>query len=296
MAGTTFIFVGDNVIGESTSGVISDYAVDAFGSTSKVINTSTQSTNAYAYDPYGNVAAETGSNGDPRYMWRGGAGYFQTTLSIPTTQMLARHYSSSDYRWLSADPAYADYSWYSYCMGNPCSFTDLSGLQVNTDNCPPPSPPPNAPPCDCDHQGGYTVERDWPGPETIKVVGTLDFGIAGGVLVVEVHGSIIVNQYEVTNCITHVEQTYNCHCSPCVPLCGSIAVCKQDKGPLRFCKREQMDYYWQWGSFKLETQKCWTNFGSAPGCTGQHCIGWTQNVLNWVKNIACCQMKLGCKC
>jgi hypothetical protein len=62
---TNYHTVQGRILGESTSGVRTDYLTDALGSVTATVNSAQAVVNTYRYKPYGEQLAKTGSGTDP---------------------------------------------------------------------------------------------------------------------------------------------------------------------------------------------------------------------------------------
>jgi hypothetical protein len=130
--GTTYYHtVNGEIVGETTSGVRTDYLVDALGSVTGTVNQSAQVLNTYRYKPYGALPAKTGTAADPKSQWVGTLGYRATSRAQSDYYVRARHYGSVPGRWTTVDPLWPLQPGSAY--STPTSAVDPSGL----DPCPP---------------------------------------------------------------------------------------------------------------------------------------------------------------
>jgi hypothetical protein len=74
MPTTYYHTVAGRILGETTSGVRTDYLTDALGSVTATVDASQNVINTYRYKPYGEQLAKTGSGADPRFRWVGAFG------------------------------------------------------------------------------------------------------------------------------------------------------------------------------------------------------------------------------
>ena len=132
MAVTNYYSINGQIIGESTSGVRTDYLTDALGSVTGTVNQSGVVVNTYRYKPYGDLLSKTGAGADPAFGWVGTQGYKQTQKKFSNFYVRARHYGSSQGRWTTVDPYKAPVQQYVtryiYAMMNPIRLIDPTGL------------------------------------------------------------------------------------------------------------------------------------------------------------------------
>src|SRR5665213_2137100 len=127
MPTTNYYSVNGEVYGESTDGVMTTYMKDAQGSVIGTIQAGGV-VNTYAYTPYGQLLAKTGTGPDPRFMWNGGNQYRTTELAHASHYVQARHYDSTQASWTTVDPVWPEESPYGYAESNPATFIAPSGL------------------------------------------------------------------------------------------------------------------------------------------------------------------------
>jgi len=125
---TYYDTVNGQLIGETTSGVRTEYLTDALGSVSATVNSSGEIVNTYRYKPYGQLLAKTGSGEDPRYLWTGNTGSRRTLVTYAEQYNQARHYGARQAGWTTVDPLWPTQLMFGYVWGNPTNYTDPSGL------------------------------------------------------------------------------------------------------------------------------------------------------------------------
>jgi RHS repeat-associated protein len=98
---------------------------DQLGSTALVTNQNGDTVATYAYDPFGKVTTQTGTDGtDLRFAGQ----YTDTDTGTDLVYLRARYYDPATGQFLTTDPAQAlTRSPYGYAGGNPLNFTDPSG-------------------------------------------------------------------------------------------------------------------------------------------------------------------------
>jgi RHS repeat-associated protein len=116
------------LIGETTSGVRTDYMSDALGSVTGTLNASQAVVNTYRYKPYGELLAKTGSAADPSFMWNGTTQSRRTGLTFSDQYNRARHYGTRQGQWTTVDPLWPRERAYAYVMGRPVVLKDPLGL------------------------------------------------------------------------------------------------------------------------------------------------------------------------
>jgi len=126
---TYYDTVNGQLIGETTSGVRTEYLTDALGSVTATVNSSGEIVNTYRYKPYGQLLSKTGSGEDPRYLWTGNTGSRRTLVTYAEQYNQARHYGSKQAAWTTVDPLWPEELEYLYVAGNPIVATDEFGLQ-----------------------------------------------------------------------------------------------------------------------------------------------------------------------
>jgi RHS repeat-associated protein len=151
---TTFDSSGNNVVRQTTSGTSTYYLYDAqgnvqgehIGSTSyyflhnnissivAVVGSTGTVSDRYAYDPYGNVAASSGTVANP---WQFAGGYYDVSTGL--TKFGNRYYDSTSGRWTQADILSGNLSnpqslnRYVYAGDDPVNNVDPSGKNFLTD-------------------------------------------------------------------------------------------------------------------------------------------------------------------
>jgi RHS repeat-associated protein len=122
------------LIGETTSGVRTDYMSDALGSVTGTLNASQAVVNTYRYKPYGELLAKTGSAADPAFMWNGTTQSRRTGLAFSGQYNRARHYGTRQGQWTTVDPLWPSERAFVYVSGNPVRWTDPSGRKIQIDS------------------------------------------------------------------------------------------------------------------------------------------------------------------
>ncbi len=102
------------------------YHFDGTGHTVALTNASQQTVNAYAYDPYGKIMAETETIAQP-FKYAGQVGIIDEGNNL--YYMRARYYDANIGRFISEDPAgfAGGLNLYAYVGGNPIMAVDPSG-------------------------------------------------------------------------------------------------------------------------------------------------------------------------
>ncbi|RYG99827.1 MAG: hypothetical protein EON58_02545 [Alphaproteobacteria bacterium] len=118
--------------GQTTSGVRTDYLTDALGSVTATVTATATVENTYRYKPYGDRLSKTGTGVDPRFLWTGDTGSRTTGAAKVEQYNRARHYGNRSGMWTSLDPLWPVEKAYAYVRGNPTTWTDPSGLKVDT--------------------------------------------------------------------------------------------------------------------------------------------------------------------
>jgi hypothetical protein len=129
MAVTNYDTIDGEIISEHTSGVQTDYMIDALGSVVGTMNQSAEVVNTYTYKPYGSQLAKTGAGPDPRFRWVGTAGYRTDSRSHSEFYVRARHYSVSS-MWSSIDCFWPNVLPYSYAAARPTLLIDPTGCSI----------------------------------------------------------------------------------------------------------------------------------------------------------------------
>ena len=132
MAVTNYHTVNGEIVGETTSGVRTDYLVDALGGVTGTVNQSAQVLNTYRYKPYGALLAKTGTAPDPKSQWVGTLGYRATSRAQSDYYVRARHYGSVTGMWTTVDQFWP-WEWaYAYGGQAPTKLVDPAGASVET--------------------------------------------------------------------------------------------------------------------------------------------------------------------
>ena len=126
--------VNGQLIGETTSGVRTEYLTDALGSVTATLNSSGEIVNTYRYKPYGQLLSKTGSGEDPRYLWTGNTGSRRTLVTYAEQYNQARHYGSKQAGWTTVDPTWPNEPPFAY-ITNPVLHIDPTGHSVYVDEC-----------------------------------------------------------------------------------------------------------------------------------------------------------------
>ena len=131
MPTTYYHTVNGSIIGETTSGVRTDYMTDALGSvTGTTISGTVQ--NTYRYMPFGGILSQTGSAPSPRFLWVGGQGYRATQIASADYYVRKRHLSVAAGAWTSLDFYWlAELAWV-YANNNPTTASDRTGMLAAT--------------------------------------------------------------------------------------------------------------------------------------------------------------------
>jgi RHS repeat-associated protein len=121
-----FYSVGGRVLGERTpTGGRADYATDALGSVTAVVDTTGDTPVPVRYSPYG-LQGGFGSS----FQWVGSWGYRQTNRAFSSHYVRARHYASPLGQWTSVDPLWPSERAYGYVGCMPTSSVDPTGYQT----------------------------------------------------------------------------------------------------------------------------------------------------------------------
>jgi RHS repeat-associated protein len=131
-----FIYMGNRLIAEydHVNGRLLYYTGDQTNSTRLVTDDVGSILYSAAFDPFGQIRAQTGSI-DPLFKFSGKERDIESQLDY----FDARYYDNSSYRFLSIDPllivdrACLDpqrWNLYSYCMNNPLTFIDPDGMDA----------------------------------------------------------------------------------------------------------------------------------------------------------------------
>lgn len=114
---------------------VSFYHFDRAGSTLALSDAAGQVTDAYAYDPYGQLLAHQGSSTQP-FTFQGRYGIRQEGSSGALYHVRMRYYAASLARFISPDPIWpadpsSPTSPYAYADANPLRFGDVIGAQAD---------------------------------------------------------------------------------------------------------------------------------------------------------------------
>ena len=131
MAVTNYYSFGGEIIGEETGGVRRDYLTDALGSVTATVTSASAVENTYRYKPYGDTLAKTGTGSDPKFLWNGKWGYFETRKNYPDLYVRSRYYSSKTGIWTTVDPKWPNEPPYKYVNNNPLRYKDQYGLSID---------------------------------------------------------------------------------------------------------------------------------------------------------------------
>jgi RHS repeat-associated protein len=129
MPTTYYHTVAGRILGETTSGVRTDYLADALGSVTATVDASQNVVNTYRYKPYGEQLAKTGRGADPRFGWTGDSGSRRTLLAYAEQYNRMRHLSTAIGMWISVDALWPREQAFGYVRGNPIVAYDPSGMQ-----------------------------------------------------------------------------------------------------------------------------------------------------------------------
>lgn len=127
MGVTSYYSFGGEIIGEETSGVRRDYLTDALGSVTATVTDAGAVENTYRYKSYGETLVKTGTGSDPKFLWNGKWGYWQSSEQI---YVRTRFYRRQQASWLSKDLLKLNNPYY-YVAGQPTSKIDYFGDYMN---------------------------------------------------------------------------------------------------------------------------------------------------------------------
>jgi RHS repeat-associated protein len=125
---TNYFTVNGQIVGESTGSNFTQYLSDAMGSVRATVE-GKRVKNTYAFKPFGELLAKTGTAPDPAFGWTGSSGSRRNGLRYVDQYNRARHYSTEASSWTSVDPIWPGTLPYSYGGVNPTTFCDPSGLE-----------------------------------------------------------------------------------------------------------------------------------------------------------------------
>jgi RHS repeat-associated protein len=117
----TYTTLDGEIVSETRNGVVSDYIPDPLGSTAKLVNTSMQVTDTYAYWPYGEVRTHTGSSVTP-FTFVGTLGYYSDQWG--GVYVRAREFVPSKTQWMSRDPLWPSELAFVYGANDPITRSD----------------------------------------------------------------------------------------------------------------------------------------------------------------------------
>jgi RHS repeat-associated protein len=129
MAVTNYDTIDGRIRTESTGGTRTGYLPDALGSVTATVSESGGVVNTYRFKPYGAQLVKTGGGTDPKFLWVGQWGYYQTNVLFADTYIRARHYNRQLGLWVITDPLWPLESAYQYVLGNPIDSIDPEGTQ-----------------------------------------------------------------------------------------------------------------------------------------------------------------------
>ena len=120
--------VNGRIIGESTGGVRTNYLPDALGSVTATVDESGAVVNTYRYKPYGSQLSKSGAGADPKFLWRGQAGYRTEIQDLVSTDK--RTLNTKTGTSLTVSKAWPDGDAYNFDITG-SSDPNLSSLQRN---------------------------------------------------------------------------------------------------------------------------------------------------------------------
>ncbi len=131
MATTYYNTIDGSLLGQTTSGVRTDYMMDALGSvTGTTVSGAVQ--NTYRYMPFGTLLSKTGTSSDPTFLWVGSQGYRATQRSYSDYYVRLRHVVAISGTWTSLDKFCPFESGWGYANYNPTLSADPSGALAAT--------------------------------------------------------------------------------------------------------------------------------------------------------------------
>lgn len=122
----TYVTVHGRLREETRGGVTTRYLGDTLGNVIKTTDESGNVTSETTYWPFGEVRTQTGTNPSP-WGFCGVWGYL--TDAVSRMYVRARHYRADTSRWLTVDRFWPHLPSYAYCISDPISMFDPSGLQ-----------------------------------------------------------------------------------------------------------------------------------------------------------------------
>jgi RHS repeat-associated protein len=146
----------------SAGGTVQWFLTDNIDSIREVVDSSGNSLDVIAYDPWGTILSQSNAANAPRFLYTGGA--YDAITGMHTDG--AREENPMDGRWMSRDPLgfkAGDLNRYRYVFNSPMTFTDPSGLARMAAPPPPPLPSDNGIP-DSDSSliaGSDTFHGNW---------------------------------------------------------------------------------------------------------------------------------------
>jgi RHS repeat-associated protein len=130
MTTVRYTTINGEVIAEKRNGSRRLYVPDPLGSTVALLDNTQTQVDTFAYWPYGEVRASTGTT-PPPFQFVGTEGYY--TDGAGRTYVRARYLHTQKGRWLTQDPVGFDggeWNLYRYSANSPTVITDPEGLQV----------------------------------------------------------------------------------------------------------------------------------------------------------------------
>jgi len=100
---------------------------DSMGSVVQTTNAGSATGQSFRYSCYGRTDLQSGYYGVPRNGWCGTLGYRMTNVPHSEQYVRARHYSSSEARWTTADPLFPGAPAYVYANARPTTMVDPTG-------------------------------------------------------------------------------------------------------------------------------------------------------------------------
>ena len=95
MAVKSYYSVSGRILAQRAAGGRTDYLTDALGSVTAIASSSATIQNRYRYRPTGAVLVKSGIEPDPNFLWVGATGVRATKLTLVTSYVRRRHYSSN---------------------------------------------------------------------------------------------------------------------------------------------------------------------------------------------------------
>ena len=126
MPTASYLILDGEVLAETRGGVERDYLPDPLGSVVALLDSSQARTDEFAYWPYGEERARTGTTPTP-FRFVGTLGYYRDDAA--RTYVRARGLRPGLARWQTADPLWPDESAYGYAKDGPTTWVDPDGAQ-----------------------------------------------------------------------------------------------------------------------------------------------------------------------